>query len=97
MLLAPASAADRLPGLDQRATCKRDRLALLVLVLDLGDHEGHLTAAPTLFLVHVGYSRGSGQHVADENRLEELEILLAVENPADIEVRRRHRVLTHPE
>src|ERR1700722_14167471 len=91
------SATDRLTGLDQCAPREGDRLAFLILILDFGDHEGHLAAATAFLLVHVGDSRSARQDVADENRLEELEILLAMKNPAKIEVGGGHRVLAHPE
>src|ERR1700722_17397522 len=91
------SAADRLTGLDQRAPGEGDGLAFLILILAFGHHEGHLAAATAFLLVHVSDSRSARQDVADEDRLEELEVLLAMKNPAKIEVRRGHRVLAHPE
>src|SRR5713226_8655846 len=93
----PSSSSDSLSSFDQRRARDGDFLALLIVVFDLGDHEGHLAAATALALVNVGDFGGAGQYIADQDRLVELEFLLAVQNPAEVEIRHGYRATVLPE
>src|SRR5262249_23497919 len=64
----------------------RHHLAALVLEFRLADDEGHRAAAPSLLLEHVLGARAEGEHVAGADGAHVLELLLAVEEPAVVEL-----------
>src|SRR5882672_8271351 len=54
-------------------------------VFGLADEESHLAAASAFFFIEVGDFSDAGERVADEDGLEELKLLLAMEDPAQVE------------
>src|SRR5262249_39607285 len=80
------SLLDRLGGLDGGVAKVRHHLAALVLEFRLADDEGHRAAAPSLLLEHVLGARAEGEHVAGADGAHVLELLLAVEEPAVVEL-----------
>src|SRR5260370_37889759 len=76
---------DGLAGFDQGRARDRNLLTLLVGVLGLHDEHGHLATAAALFLDQVRDLGNAGQHVADQDVPQQLELLFAVRAAAQIE------------
>src|SRR5262249_11319882 len=86
------SPLDRALGLDGRVARVGHHLAALVPVFRLADDEEHLPAPLPLLLEHLLGARAEGQDVAGADGLQVLELLLAVQEVAVVELDRRARL-----
>src|SRR6516165_6453269 len=78
--------SDGLPGFDQGAAGNRDLFALLIPVFDLGHHEGHFAATAAFAFIYIGNPCRSGEEITDQDWFMQFEFLLAMQNPAQVEM-----------